>query len=127
MVTDDMTDATLNRWATEYMGGCWHEFDYSQHGGVGTERYKCVKCGTNCWGQPTPGDVRLNYLSDSSPRSLVADLEKKVIEEKGDNYFTELSLLIAKTVARGELSYLRIARATSKERVLACWRTVNGE
>jgi hypothetical protein len=64
------------------------------------------------------------YCSDSSPRSLVADLEKKVIEEKGSNrYWRELNIVV-ENYPDGMVTLLT---AGARTRVLACWRAVNGE
>jgi hypothetical protein len=41
---DDKTKESLNRWWTEYMGGCWHEFTNRINLSGGRIIVRCLKC-----------------------------------------------------------------------------------
>jgi hypothetical protein len=100
-MTDEQTE--INKFLhTVVAGKCWHEV-HPRSAELGLRYGKCLNCGDSvntlwCDEEYTP-----DYCSESSPRSLLSELERKAIEEKGGiAYSDELINLLHDQVSEND-------------------------
>lgn len=112
-----MTTEEINRYIHEQiMEKCWHDYQNDCH---------CQK--PNCFADNSFYNQNPDYCSDDSPRSLLNEVEAKVIEllslsVKNPNVIYCRYLMAANGFSYDDLGYLyeQVIRATAEQRARAC-------
>ena len=117
----------LNKYIhTVIMGKCWHEKvqegDYEMSGNT-----KCKSCDVT-YNDGLQGDAFENpdYTSPNSPRRLLDEVEKVVVEKVGVRYLQAL-IETVEFAESSDLFALNWAIATPEQRATACRRAWEGE
>ena len=117
-----MTSEQINRIIAEYMGRCWHDWKAAHITPTGHAKTHCRKCGI---GPYDDGCEFLDYDSDSSPRSLLNEVEAKVMAES-ENMQYDLWARLCDIVCPSGTEYwgLYVAFATAAQRAEAIVRAI---
>lgn len=111
-----MTKIEINKTIHEWLGNCWGE-EFSD---VRGESSKCLKCGESAYKHTRP-----NYISESSPRSLLNDVEKRAIATfGGDAWFKALCLIVCPTDIYMDYVPWEVAQSGASERAAAVCKLV---
>lgn len=109
-----MTNETLNKWAHEFLGNCWHDIYWKSC------TMFCEHCDSTWDEGGAKGFSNPDYCQDLN---LVAKVEAKIPQNAYAWYLNVLDDIVGQHKPLAKQRYINIT-ATAKQRIRACYKTM---